>query len=220
MANEDLKSKRTKLGRIPSRGSHDRAVINEILDAGFLCHVAVVDQGTPVVIPTAYGREGDFIYLHGSVKSRLLRLLADGANCCVTVTHLDALVLARSVFHHSMNYRSVVVFAQGELVDEENEKMHALEVITDNILAGRWAESRLPNEGEMKATTVIKIPIVEASAKVRTGPPGDDQKDMELDIWAGLLPVSENRHAAIPAPDLKEGLDELPPSVKGWLSQD
>ena len=218
MASQDLKTNRTKLGRIPSRGSHDRAVINEILDSGYLCHVGVVDDGLPVVIPTAYGREGDWLYLHGSVKSRLLMLLAEGADCCITVTHLDALVLARSVFHHSMNYRSVVVFGKGELVTEENAKMHALEVITDNILAGRWTESRLPNAGEMKATTVVRIPITEASAKVRTGPPGDDRKDMELDIWAGLLPVREERLAPIPSPDLKEGLEELPGSVKGWMA--
>lgn len=218
MANDELKTDRTRLSRLPSRGSHDRAVINEILDAGFLCHVAVQDRGAPIVIPTAYGRQGEFLYLHGSVKSRLLQLLAEGADCCLTVTHLDALVLARSTFHHSMNYRSVVVIGKGELVEDPDEKMEALELITEAILPGRWQESRLPNPGEMKATTVVRIPITEASAKVRTGPPGDDPLDMDLDIWAGLLPVRVERLRPIPSPDLKEGLDELPKSVQDWMA--
>lgn len=209
-----MKTKRTQLGRIPSRGAHDKASIYEAIDAGYLCHVGFVDGGHPFVIPTAYGRQGDFLLLHGSVKSRLMQLLAAGGDCCVTITHLDALVLARSTFHHSMNYRSVMVLGKGELVADEADKMEALKVITNNILPGRWSETRLPNPGEMKATTVVRIPLKEASLKTRTGPPKDDQPDYELDIWAGLLPLQSGYLPPEADPDLKDGV-ELPGSLGG-----
>lgn len=202
-----MKTARTKLGRLPSRGYHDPETIYEILDSGFLCHVGYVNDGQPIVIPTSYGRKGDMLYLHGSVKSQLIRAINAGQPVCVTVTHLDALVLARSTFHHSMNYRSVVILGTGVEIAGDDEKNAALEVITDNILQGRWAESRQPNANELKATGVVGIPITEASAKIRTGPPGDDKPDYALDIWAGLLPMQTTYGAPIPDPLLKEGID-------------
>ena len=208
-----MKTDRTKLGRIPSRGSHDQETIYQTLDANYICHVGFNDQEQPFVIPTAYGREGDYLYLHGSIKSRMLDVLSQGAPCCITVTQLDALVLARSVFHHSMNYHSVVILGTCEEVTDPEEKMRGLEVITENILAGRWQEARLPNDGEMKATRVVRIHLEEASLKARTGPPKDDRPDYELDIWAGLLPLRKGYEAPITDPDLKEGV-ELAESVK------
>lgn len=209
-----MKTERTKLGRIPSRGSYDKEAIFEALDAGYLCHVGFVDKEHPFVIPTAYGRDDQFLYLHGSIKSRMLKLLSQGIPCCVTITHMDALVLARSVFNHSMNYRSVVILGTCEEVSDYEEKMKALEVITENILPGRWDEARLPNDGEMKATAVVRIPLTEASLKVRTGPPGDDRPDYDLDIWAGLLPTRKGYEAPVPDPVLREGIP-TPPSVLG-----
>ncbi len=207
-----MKTERTKLGRIPSRGSHDPQAIYEALDAGYICHVGFIDQGQPFIIPTAYGRDDDFLYLHGSIKSRMLELLSTGNPCCITVTHLDALVLARSVFHHSMNYRSVVILGTCEDVTDWDEKMKALEVITENILAGRWKEARLPNDGEMKATRVVKIKLQEASLKVRDTPPKDDHADYDLDIWAGLLPLKKGYEDPIADPALKPGVP-LSPSL-------
>lgn len=208
-----MKTERTKLGRIPSRGSHDPQAIFETLDDGYICHVAFVDQGQPFVIPTAYGRDHEYLYLHGSIKSRMLELLAAGQPCCITVTHLDALVLARSVFHHSMNYRSVVILGTCEDVTDHDEKMKGLEVITENILTGRWKEARLPNEGEMKATRVVKIALKEASLKVRDTPPKDDRPDYDLDIWAGLLPLKKGYENPVADPDLKPGIP-MSPSVE------
>lgn len=214
----NLKTPRTSLKRVPSRGLHERTEIYDILDAGYLCHVGFVDHGTPFVIPTAYGRTGDIIYLHGSVKSRLMEVMSKGGEVCITVTHLDALVLARSVFHHSMNYRSVVLLGKGREVTEEKEKMEGLRVVTEQIIPGRWDEARLPNAGEMKATRVMAFPIAEGSAKVRSGPPGDDPMDMDLDIWAGLLPLNSGYGEAIPDPQLKAG-PEVPGSVRDALKE-
>lgn len=183
------KTDKNKIKRLPKRGHYDRETIYKILDAGFLCHVGFVAQGQPYVIPTSYGREGDQIYLHGSSKSRMMGSLEQGIPMCMTVTHLDGLVLARSAFHHSMNYRSAILFGTAaEVHGEEKEK--GLYLLSENILKGRWEEVRGPNAKELKATTVLRMTIESASAKIRTGPPGDDEEDYELAVWAGVVPLS------------------------------
>lgn len=176
---------RITVRRLPERGRYDRATIDAILDEGLVAHVGFATERGPVVIPMAYGREGDSVFVHGSVASRLLRTLSGGIDVCFTVTLLDGLVLARSVFHHSMNYRSVVVFGKARPVESTDQKMHALEVITEHLAPGRWATARLPNDSEFKATTVLELPIAEASAKIRTGGPKDDEEDLQLPVWAG-----------------------------------
>lgn len=175
--------------RLPKRGDYSEETILGILDAGFLCHVGFVVDGQPFVIPTGYGRSGNTLYLHGSAASRMLRTLAKGVEVCVTVTLLDGLVLARSAFHHSMNYRSVVLFGTAMPVDSNDEKNAALRVISEQIVPGRWDDVRHPTEQELKATSVLALPIDEASAKVRTGPPLDDEEDYALHVWAGVLPL-------------------------------
>lgn len=180
---------RTKLKRLPKRGHFDRETVYSILDEGFICHVGFAVAGQPVVIPTGYARVEDRLYIHGSQASRMLRSLAEGLDACVTVTLLDALVLARSAFHHSMNYRSVLVFGRATLVEEPAEKMAALLALSEHIIRGRWADVREPNEQEMKQTTVLSLPLAEASAKIRTGPPLDDEEDYALPIWAGVVPL-------------------------------
>lgn len=184
------KSPRNTVKRIPKRGHYDRATIYKVLDAGFLCHVGFSIDGQPFVIPTAYGREGDTIYLHGATTSRMLAHLQKGLSVCLTVTHLDGLVLARSAFHHSMNYRSAIVFGKARLVADD-QKARALEVVSEQILQGRWAESRKPIAKELKGTAVLALEIEEASAKIRTGPPGDEKEDYELPIWAGVVPIRQ-----------------------------
>ncbi len=185
---ESLLTERTKLKRIPERGTHDRETIYRILDEAFICHVGFVSDGHPFVIPTGYGRMGDHLYIHGSAASRMLRNLQKGVEICVTVTLLDGLVLARSAFHHSMNYRSVVVLGTATLVEGE-EKLTALRAISENIIRGRWDDVRQPSEQELKATSVLKLPIAEASAKIRAGGPKDDEEDYSLPVWAGILPL-------------------------------
>ncbi len=182
-------SQRTQVRRLPERGAYDPAVIHAILDAAFLCHVGFVHDGAPVVIPTGYGRRGDNLYLHGSSASRMLRTLRTGVDVCCTVTLLDGLVLARSVFHHSMNYRSVVVFGRATAVEDPAEKLAALAVISNQIAPGRWDAARHPNPQELKATLVLKLPLAEASAKIRTGPPKDEAEDYALPVWAGVIPA-------------------------------
>lgn len=200
MERRSLLTSRTKVKRIPKRGSYDRESVVSILDSAFLCHVGFVVDGQPYVIPTSFGRIGDRIYIHGSAVSRMLRNLAEGNSVCVTVTHLDGLVLARSAFNHSMNYRSVVILGQAELVDDPQEKLEALEAISEQIIPGRWADCRLPSAKELKATSVLRLPISEASAKVRTGPPVDDDDDMSLEFWAGVIPIGSRAGAAVPDP--------------------
>jgi len=180
---------RTRVKRIPDRGHYDRETIHSILDAGFLCHVGFVHDGHPVVIPTAYGREADTLYIHGSAASRMQRELAQGIELCVTVTHLDGLVLARSAFHSSMNYRSVVIFGNARQITDDARKVHALAIVSEQIFAERWAEVRPPSPQELKGTSVLELSISEASAKIRTGPPKDDDEDYAMDIWAGVVPV-------------------------------
>lgn len=186
---ESLLTDRTKLRRIPDRGAHDRDTIYRILDEGFLCHVGFVSDGQPFVIPTGYGRIDDHLYIHGSAASRMLRNLQNGVDVCVTVTLLDGLVLARSAFHHSMNYRSVVILGKAVLIDDSEEKLQVLRGISENIVRGRWDDVRQPNQQELKATSVLKLPIQEASAKIRTGGPKDEEEDYALPVWAGVLPL-------------------------------
>ncbi|MFM8395087.1 MAG: pyridoxamine 5'-phosphate oxidase family protein [Acidobacteriota bacterium] len=206
---------RTTLKRRPQRGAFDRPTVHAILDATFLCHVGFVIDGQPYVIPTSYGREEDTLYIHGAAASRMLRELATGIPVAVTVTMLDGLVLARSAFHHSLNYRSVVILGKADLVDDPAAKMRALEVITEQIVPGRWAEVRIPDEQELKATTVLRLPIEEVSAKIRTGPPIDDEEDMKLPVWAGLLPLTTMSGPPIADPQLADGIP-LPASVANF----
>ncbi len=183
-------TQRSTIHRLPSRGSYDKAKVYEVLDQGILAHVGFVMEDSPVVIPMGYARKGDSVLLHGSAKSRLLNELARGADVCITVTLLDGLVLARSTFHHSMNYRSVVVFGRSSVIADAEDKNAALEHIVEHLVPGRGAEARGANEGELQATLVVEVPIGEASLKMRTGPPVDETKDLEIDIWAGVLPLS------------------------------
>lgn len=203
---EVISSERTRVKRLPNRGAYDRETIYAILDAGFICHVGYVMDGQPYVIPTGYARIGDDLYIHGSSASRMLRNLAQGVDVCVTVTLVDGLVLARSAFHHSINYRSVVVLGKATLVEDATEKDKALEAFTEHIIPGRWPEIRWPSELELKATSVLKLPIEEASAKIRTGDPKDDEDDYAMDIWAGVLPLSVVPGEPIDDTKLNEGL--------------
>ena len=196
------KSTLNTVKRLPKRGFYDKDTIYQILDQQFICHLSWEDQGQPYMIPTAYGRREDTLYVHGSSKSRMLSALTDGRPLCLVVTLLDGLVLARSVFHHSMNYRSAVIYGHAHEL-EGDDKMEALRIISDQILAGRWDEVRPPNELEMKATTVLAIEIDTASAKIRTGPPGDDDADYDLPIWAGVLPMSVAYHDPVEDPAMK-----------------
>jgi len=211
------KTNRNKVKRIPKRGHYDKKTIYEILDEAFIAHVGFSINGQPYVIPTAYGRAGDSIYIHGATTSRMLVNLKEGVPVCLTVTHLDALVLARSSFHHSMNYRSAVVFGKAREVEGE-EKTHGLRIITENILKGRWDEARKPNEKEMKATSVLKITIEEASAKIRTGAPGDEKEDYQLPVWAGIVPLNTSWGVPVPDPLLREGIP-VPESVLNILKK-
>ena len=180
---------RTRVVREPQRAVYDRDAVNQILDEAFLCHVGFVADGQPYVIPTSYGRDGDVLYIHGSAASRMLRNLDQGVPVCITVTLVDGIVLARSIFNHSMNYRSVVVLGTATLVDDPAEKIAALRALSEHILPHRWDDSRFPSEKELKATSVLRLPISEFSAKVRVGPPVDDAEDYSFPTWAGVIPL-------------------------------
>ena len=193
---------RTRVVREPERGVYDRAAAYQILDEGFICHVGFVLDNQPFVIPTGYGRSGDNLYIHGSAASRMLRNLDQGIAVCVTVTLLDGLVLARSIFNHSMNYRSVVVLGTAAAVEDPAEKLQALRALSEHILPGRWDEARQPNERELKATLVIRLPIAEFSAKVRTGPPIDNEEDYSYPTWAGVVPLQMMTGSPINDPKL------------------
>jgi uncharacterized protein len=202
-------TERTRVVREPHRGAYDRETIYTILDEGFVCHVGFSADGQPFVIPTLYARVGDAIYFHGSAASRMLRGAASGVAVCLTVTLTDGLVLARSVFNHSINYRSVVALGKAILVDTPTEKLEALRAFTEKILPGRWEDARQPNEKELKATSVLKLPLTEVSAKIRSGPVKDDEDDYALRVWAGIVPLhlqaeapirDERCHPAIPTP--------------------
>jgi len=190
MSASDVPSTRTRVVREPQRAVYDREAVYRILDEAFICHVGFVVDGQPFVIPTSYGRSGDTLYIHGSAASRMLRNLDQGIPLCVTVTLLDGLVLARSIFNHSMNYRSVVILGAAKVVTNPEEKLAALRSLSEHILPGRWAESRQPNEKELKATFALRLPINEFSAKVRQGPPIDDEEDYAFRTWAGVVPLS------------------------------
>jgi len=190
MSSSSAPTPRTRVIREPQRAVYDREVINRILDEGFICHVGFTLDGQPFVIPTSYGRHDDVLYIHGSAASRMLRNVSGGIPMCVTVTLLDGLVLARSIFNHSMNYRSVVVLGMGTAIEDREEKLTALRSLSEHIIPGRWNEVRQPNEKELKATTVIRLPIQEFSAKVREGPVIDDEEDYAFPVWAGVLPIN------------------------------
>jgi uncharacterized protein len=186
-------SERTTVRRHPERGAYDRETIDAILDEGLICHLGFVVEGQPYVIPTIHARDGDVLYLHGSPGSRMLRELKQGIDVCVTVTLLDGLVLARSVYNHSMNYRSAVVLGRAREVTDRTEKLHAMECVVEHVVPGRWAEARQPNEGEIDGTTILAVPLDEASAKIRTGPPKDFDEDLSLPVWAGVIPLDLRR---------------------------
>ena len=206
---------RTQVKRLPKRGNYDRETVYSILDTAFVCHVGFSVGDQPFVIPTNYGRSGDTLYLHGSAASRMLNTLSDGVPVCVTVTHVDGLVLARSAFHHSVNYRSVVILGKAQLVEERAEKMEALRIFTEHVMKGRWNDVRIPPEQELKATTVLSVVLEEVSAKVRTGGPIDDEPDYALPVWAGVLPLETV--AKTPLPDAQRKNDPpIPEYLKNY----
>jgi nitroimidazol reductase NimA-like FMN-containing flavoprotein (pyridoxamine 5'-phosphate oxidase superfamily) len=210
-----LPSARTQVKRLPKRGAYDRETVFQILDEAFVCHVGFVVDGQPFVIPTNFGRSGETLYLHGSAASRMLRTLSEGVPVCVTVTLTDGLVLARSAFHHSVNYRSVVALGTARLVEDPTEKMEALRLFTEHIMKGRWDEIRWPTEQELKATTVLALPLAEVSAKLRSGGPIDDEEDYGLPVWAGVLPLPVVAAEPIADRRLKAGT-AIPRYMKGY----
>ena len=208
-----LKTERTTVRRLPKRGVYDRQTIEAILDEAVICHVGFVADGQPVVIPTIHTRVGETLYFHGSAASRMLRTLKGGVPVCVTVTILDGLVLARSAFHHSMNYRSVVVFGNAREVSDADEKVRALDALVEHVVAGRSRDIRPPNANELKATLVLALPIDEASAKIRSGPPVDDEEDYAMPVWAGVLPLALTPGAPVPDEGVRA---EVPEYVRGY----
>jgi uncharacterized protein len=209
-------SPRTRVKRLPERGVYEREAIDEILDAALVCHLGFERDGHPFVIPTLHARIGDRLYVHGSSASRTVRALDEGIPVCATVTLLDGVVLARSVFEHSMNYRSVVVLGTATAVTDPDEKLAALEAFTEKLLPGRWADARQPTRKELKATGVLSLPLDEASAKVRDGGPEDGgTPDAELDVWAGVIPLVTRALAPVPADDLRAGIP-VPPYAKRY----
>jgi len=208
-------TERTQLRRLPARGSHHLETIHGILDAGFLGHVGFSVNGQPVVIPTLYGRDGEKLYLHGSAASRMLRELDSGIPACVSVVLVDGLVLARSAFHHSMNYRSVVAFGTAQKIHDSARKTEALRIISEHVLKARWDDVRPPNEKELQATAALEFSIEEASAKIRTGPPLDDEEDYALPVWAGVLPLKLTTAEPIPDPRLS-GATDVPEYIRAY----
>ncbi len=215
MPETEMPTARTRVVREAERAVYDREPVYKILDEGFLCHVGFMLDGQPFVIPTSYGRKNAYLYIHGSAASRMLRQMKDAVPVCVTVTLLDGLVLARSVFNHSMNYRSVVILGKATLVDEPSEKLSALRTLSEHILPGRWDDARQPNERELKATSVLRVPIEEFSAKVRVGPPIDDAEDYAFPTWAGVIPLEMNVGVPIDDPKL-DPARPAPPYVAGY----
>ncbi len=214
--NQEIKpTNRTKLKRLPKRGNFDRETIYKILDEALLCHIGFSVEGQTFVIPTGFARRADELIIHGSSASRMMRNLAAGIDVCVTVTLIDGLVLARSAFHHSMNYRSVAIFGKAELLEQNDEKAEALKLFTEHIIPGRSHEIREPNELELKATTVLKLPIEEASAKIRTGDPVDDEEDYKLNVWAGVIPLKITAEKPVNDEKLKNGI-EVPEYVSDY----
>jgi nitroimidazol reductase NimA-like FMN-containing flavoprotein (pyridoxamine 5'-phosphate oxidase superfamily) len=206
---------RTRVTREPQLAVYDREVAYRILDECFICHVGFTCEGQTFVIPTSYGRAGDNLYIHGSAVSRMLKQMKEGVPVCVTVTVLDGLVLARSVFNHSMNYRSVLILGTAIAVEDPEQKLAALRILSEHIIPGRWDDARLPNERELRATLVLKLPIEEFSAKVRTGPPIDDEDDYSFPTWAGVLPLSMGARTPVPDPRL-DANHTLPGYLRDW----
>lgn len=209
-------TERSRVRRHPERGHYDRETVHRILDEGQVCHVALIHEGAPVVIPMGYALQGESLVLHGSPRSRLMQSLANGAPMSAAVTLLDGLVLARSTFHHSMNYRSVVIQGRGEEVTDPEEKAAALEAFVEHLLPGRSREAREADAKELEATLVVRLPLTEASAKIRSGPPKEAARDQDLPVWAGILPLAKGY--STPLPDEGTGDSPLPPSVAGLLS--
>ena len=206
MKNTAMKTHKTQVRRVPKRGHYDFETVTQILDEGLVCHVGFVVDHQPFVIPTAYGRIGQHLYIHGAAASRMLKSLMTGIEVCCTVTLLDGLVLARSAYHHSMNYRSVVLFGQAQIVSDVEEKAIALKAFTEHVMKGRWDAVRSPTPEELAATCVLSLPITEASAKIRTGPPIDAEADYALEVWAGVLPLSLVPGTPVPDPQLPESI--------------
>lgn len=208
-------TERNRVTRLPGRGQYDRATIHRILDEALICHVAFVADGQPFIIPTIHARMGETLLFHGAKGNRLLRHIASGNRVCIGVTLLDGIVFARSVFHHSMNYRSVVLFGTGTAIESDADKLRALEVLTEKIARGRWKEARLPNPKELAATSVVAVAIESASAKIRTGPPKDEEEDYLLPVWAGVLPLTLQPLQPIADPNSRTAAP-LPPSVTNY----
>lgn len=206
-------TEKNRVRRVPNRGAYDTATIYPIVDEALICHVGLVQEGEPVVIPTLHARRGDEILLHGATTSRLMQYAAAGHPLCLTMTLVDGLVLARSVFHHSVNYRSAVLFGRGQLVPDA-QKLAYLAHFTEKLLPGRWDDVRAPNAAEFKATAVVAVTIESASAKVRTGPPKDDEEDYALPVWAGVLPIQQAFGELVADPKLREGI-----AVPGYLQE-
>ncbi|HIK03560.1 MAG TPA: pyridoxamine 5'-phosphate oxidase family protein [Trichormus sp. M33_DOE_039] len=215
MSQKQAPSPRTTVKRVPQRAKYESDVIYQILDEGLVCHVGFVAQGQPVVIPTAYGRVEDTLYIHGSPASRMLKTLQQGLDVCVTVTLIDGLILARSAFHHSMNYRSVVVFGKATLVEDAEQKLAALKAFTEHVISGRWPEVRSPSPKELTGTVVLSLPLAEASAKVRTGGPLDDEADYQIPVWAGEIPLKLTAATPINDSRLDSGI-EIPTYVSQY----
>ena len=212
------KTDRNKIRRVANRARYDKEKIYEIIDAARLCHVGLIDEGSPIVIPMVHSRRGNEILLHGSKMSRIMNHIGSGNEICMTFTMVDGLVLARSAFHHSMNYRSVVAFGKGEIIEDESEKRKAFHEFVDFILSGRADDARPPSERELSATTLAAVTMDSASAKVRTGPPNDDKEDLGLDVWAGVVPIRETLATPIPDAQLSTGV-EIPAYVNAVLSE-
>jgi nitroimidazol reductase NimA-like FMN-containing flavoprotein (pyridoxamine 5'-phosphate oxidase superfamily) len=215
MPTEYEQTPRTRIFRKPGRGSYDRKLVHSILDEALTCHVGFVHDGQPYVVPTIHARDGDTLYLHGAKGNRMLKALIDGTPCCVTVTLVDELVLARAALHHSLNYRSVMVLGEAREVTDPREKERALRTVVEHIAPGRADEVRGADDTDLKSTRVLSIPIEEASAKVRTGPPVDEEKDLDLPNWAGQLPLTRGTSDPVTAPDLARDLP-VPKSVSDW----
>lgn len=211
-------TQRTTIKRLPKKGNYERAFIEQILDEGLICQVGFVVDGQPYVIPTAYGRIGNTLYIHGSPASRMLRTLQKGVEVCVSVTLLDGLVLARSALHHSMNYRSIVLFGTATIVDDPDQKMEALQSFTEHVVPGRWADVRPPSPQELAGTLVLSLPLTEASAKTRIGPPQDDEEDYAIATWAGEIPLRVVAGAPIDDPRLLAGV-ELPDYAQNYVRE-
>ncbi len=210
-------TKKNTVKRLSKRGFYDEETIYKILDEGIICHVSFVLSNQPYIIPTAYVRVGDNIYIHGAKANQMMNALNEGTDACIAVTLLDGYVLARSAFHHSMNYRSVVLFGKGKIVEDKSEKLMALKAFSEHLIPGRWDDVRSPDDKELSATIVLKFSIDEASAKVRTGPPVDDKEDYELNIWAGVVPFKFKTGEPVRDKQLKESIS-LPDYLLDFIS--